>query len=75
MKFDVTLAVLIDNAASEYQNLTTKIMQDLGISAADVELALEKELLRLKNQKLKLYATAMYCDFQSRANERNNHGD
>lgn len=74
-KIDVTLSVLIDNAAVDYQNATNQIIENLGISISDAELALEKELMRLKGEKVKLYATAMYDDFLSRKEDLNKNGD
>lgn len=60
-KVDVTLSMLIDNAVLEYEKTTNEIMSRYGIPVDLAEIALEKSLVRLKDKKLSLYASAM-CD-------------
>lgn len=69
-KVDITYSVMIDNAVCEYQQTTKKIMSQFGLSIDMVEIALEKTLMELKNEKMKLYATAMY-DSMLRMQENN----
>lgn len=63
-KVDVTLSILIDNAVLEYEKATNEIMSRYGISVDLAEIALEKSLVRLKDKKLSLYASAM-CDMSA----------
>lgn len=63
-KVDITLSMLIDNAVLEYEKTTNEIMNKYGISIDLAEIALEKSLVRLKDKKLSLYASAM-CDMSA----------
>lgn len=63
-KIDVTLSMLIDSAVLEYEKTTNEIMGRYGISIDLAEIALEKSLIRLKDKKLSLYASAM-CDMSA----------
>lgn len=58
-KVDVTLSVLIDNAVIECHKTLQKITEDLQLPAEIAELAMEKALFEIKNQKARIYATVI----------------
>ena len=57
---DVTLSVLIDNAVYEYEKKTGEIIREYNLSPEMAEMAMEKALLKMKSNKITLYATAMH---------------
>lgn len=65
-RVDITYSVLLENAALDYQAATKRIIEEYKISIDMAEIAMEKALMELKNEKMKLYATAMYSDFKSK---------
>ncbi|MEZ3505800.1 MAG: hypothetical protein K1W10_02375 [Lachnospiraceae bacterium] len=65
-RVDITYSVLLENAALDYQAATKRIMEEYKIPIDMAEIAMEKALMELKNEKMKLYATAIYSDFQHR---------
>lgn len=69
---DITYSVLIENAALDYQVATKRIVEEYKISLDMAEIAMEKALIELKNEKMKLYATAMYRDFKNKKEDTGN---
>lgn len=65
-RVDITYSVLLENATLDYKAATERIMREYKIPIDMAEIAMEKALMELKNEKMKLYATAMYNDFQNR---------
>lgn len=74
-KVDVTYSVLIDNASLDYQIVTKRIMDAYKIPIDIAEIAMEKALMELKNEKIKLYATAMRDGFLSQKEEGSKNGN
>lgn len=56
---DITTSVLLENAMAEYLSLTDAIVKKYGISMDLAEIAMEKALCRIREEKLRLYASAL----------------
>ena len=59
-RIDVTLAAIIDNAALDYKNATNNIMKKFEISKDIAELAMGKALADMREERMYLYASALY---------------
>lgn len=70
-EIDITTSVLLENASAEYLSLTDAIVKKYGISMDLAEIAMEKALCGIREEKLRLYASALIKS-NSKDKERQN---
>ena len=64
MNLDITLSVLLDNAALEGEEEIQKIFKHFEIPLDLLDIVIEKILLKVRGEKLALYASAMQKNFE-----------